>query len=1126
MVLHVHRSERSDPLVCALSELLLTPPADPFAAEVIAVPAKGVERWLTQRLAHVLGRQRADAGDGVCANVRFPSPAGLVGEVLAATTGVESTADPWARDRLTWPLLEVLGACSGEPWCSVLPACSYSDAVHVATLFDAYAAVRPQLILDWAAGHDTDGAGAPLPLDLAWQPQLWRRVRDRLGTASPAERLEPACRRLRSEPTVVDLPERLSVFGPTRLTTAQLAVLDALAAGREVHLWLVHPSAALWRRTSSAPPSGGSSRRRDDPAAELVRHPLLASLGRDARELQQQLAGCGEHQEHHHPLGARAPTLLGRLQSALASDQPPAADSPGRPLLDDDDRSLTVHACHGPARQVEVLRELLVGLLAADPTLEPRDVLVMCPDIEEYAPLVSATFGLEADGAAGTHPGHRLQVRLADRSLRQTNPLLAALSRLLELAAGRVTASEVLDFASSAPVRRRFRFSDDDLELLETWVSAAGIRWGLDAAARARHGLAGIPQNTWRAGLDRILLGAAMADDGQRWVGLALPLDDVDSNDIGVAGRFAELLDRLAAVLADLAGERPLAGWLATLEQALDALTAVGEPDSWQPAHARRELARVAADGGERASAVRLGLADVSALLAERLRGRPTRANFRTGSLTVCSMVPMRSVPHRVICLLGLDDGAFPRGGSVDGDDVLARDPCVGERDRRSEDRQILLDAVLAARERLVVLYTGADPRTNARRPPAVPVGELLDAVDATVRSPSGRPVRERILVQHPLQPFDPRNFTAGALGIPGPFSFDRQALRGAERAGSPREPVRPFLAEPLTAPVHEGDLSLSDLVAFLEHPVQAFLRQRLGLTLARDDERVSDELFVDLDGLARWAVGDRLLQSRLAGHDPQACLQAEWRRGTLPPGRLGRTILGELMSEVEALVAASTDVAGRESTALDVALDLAGRRLTGTIGGICASTLVRVVYSRLGPKHRLRAWAHLLALSASYPQARWSAVTVGRGSRPGEVVRSRLGPVDPVTARAALTDLVLLYAQGMREPLPLSVDAAAAYSGRRVRGVSAANATVVAEREWTGAFEGSKHVAHALVWGEDPPFSVLLAEPASPDSTARPGTAGPAAAQQDPSAETTAFGALARRVWEPLLAAETLVTP
>ena len=277
-----------------------------------------------------------------------------------------------------------------------------------------------------------------------------------------------------------------------------------------------------------------------------------------------------------------------------------------------------------------------------------------------------------------------------------------------------------------------------------------------------------------------------MAEDGPRWIDKALPLDDVDSSDIDLAGRLAELVDRLAITLDDLTGEHPLAHWLDTLGAGMARPHRRHRDRHWQLAQAQRELARGRSGRRRTRASIMLSLADVRALLADRLRGRPTRANFRTGELTMCSMVPMRSVPHRVVCLLGLDDGRFPRTASLDGDDVLARDPRVGERDPRSEDRQLLLDAILAAKDHLVVLYTGADPRTNAPRPPAVPAGEILDAADALVRTSDDRPAREHLVVHHPLQPFDKRNFVPGELGAEGPFSFDRQSLAGAAEPGNP----------------------------------------------------------------------------------------------------------------------------------------------------------------------------------------------------------------------------------------------------------------------------------------------------------------------------------------------------
>ncbi len=398
-----------------------------------------------------------------------------------------------------------------------------------------------------------------------------------------------------------------------------------------------------------------------------------------------------------------------------------------------------------------------------------------------------------------------------------------------------------------------------------------------------------------------------------------LPLDDVASDEIDLAGRFAEYVDRVATALAALSAGAGIAALVAAIAAAADALTATSERESWQRSELARLLDDVLAQATHegRVSAVSLGLGDLRALLADQLRGRPTRANFRTGHLTVCTLVPMRSVPHRVVCVLGLDADAFPRRALRDGDDLTLADPHVGDRDPRSEDRQMLLDALLAATERLIITYTGSDERTNLPRPPAVPVSELLDAVERTVRRPEGA-ARDQILIRHPLQPFDPRNFTDGAL-VPGRrWSFDPVALAGARALAGTRRDRGPFLEIPLPA-LATGVIELDNLVRFVGHPIRAFLRARLGISV-RDalDQRdeVRDALPVELDGLGVWEVGQRLLEGVLAGASLHQCVQAELARGSLPPGRLAAPVLDRVRVVVTQLAEAARG-AGRRLAAV-----------------------------------------------------------------------------------------------------------------------------------------------------------------------------------------------------------------
>ncbi len=1148
-MLHLHRSDRADGLIDALGDLLAEAQDDPFAPEIVSVPTRGMERWIAQRLSAGLG---ASAGrtDGICANVAFPTPRRLVGDAVATAAGVDPDEDPWLPQRAVWPLLEVVDACLEEPWLALLAthlgadrddpdptrrSRRFATVRRIAERFDAYALHRPELVRAWAASD--------APADAHWQARLWRQLRERIGRPGPAERLAAACARLRDEPAVLDLPPRIALFGLTRLPAGYRDVLHALAARRDVHLFLLHPSPVLWREVAAAiadAPPGLA--RRDDPTVGVARNRLLASWGQDAREMQVVLsAGGAGVVDREHPVDHRGATLLARLQADVRADRRPPGDPLGgeadaRPLLAPDDRSVQIHACHGRARQVEVLRDAVLHHLADDPTLEPRDVIVMCPDIETFAPLIHATFGAAApaededegwDDAQPVAAGPRrpdLRVRLADRSLRQTNPVLGVVARLLELADDRVTASQVLDLAGREPVRRRFDLDDDDLVRLEAWVTDSGIRWGLDAARRRPFSLQDVGNGTWAFGLDRVLVGVTMTEDDRRLVHGVLPLDDVDSGAIDLAGRFAELLDRLGTTLDGLRVAKPVDAWVDAIAQAADLLTDTRDRDAWQRAELQRLLDDIATEARDATAAdqPQLALPELRALLADRLQGRPTRANFRTGHLTVCTLVPMRSVPHRVVCLLGLDDAVFPRRSARDGDDLLLDDPRLGERDPRAEDRQLLLDALMAAQERLVITYTGNDERTNAVRPPAVPVDELLDVIDRTVRSAGGERARDRVLVRHPLQPFDPRNFHAGELAGATPWSFDRATLAGARALTVERPAPPPFLAEPLD-PVRRPVVELDDLVRFVQHPVRGFLRGRLGLSVGDFAADVEDALPVALDPLEHYGVGQRLLDALLAGADGRAACAAEIARGLLPPGVLGKPVIEDVWPVVDtihrtgvALLDAAT------ATSAEVRTVLAdGRILSGTVAGVRGDVLSTLLYARVAPRHRLAAWVRLLALTAAEPRRPWSALTIGRERDGGQgVTVARIGALaeDPAARRAEalarLDELVALYDRGLREPLPLPCKTAARYAVAVHRGADARTALEPARKAWESGFRfdgEDRDPEHVLAFGGVRRWEDLVGEP--PDEEER--------GHGWDVAQPSRLGRLAVRLWGRLLDGE-----
>lgn len=1144
-MLHVHRAERADRLVDALGGVLADPPADPLATEVVSVHSRGIERWIAQRLAGVLGTGPG-GGDGVCANLDFPFPSRLVHRAVAAGSGIDPDRDPWLPERLVWPLLEIVDEHLGDPMLGPLRTHlggtratpdperigrRFGAVRHVADLFDRYGVHRPAMVRRWGDGEDAGPAGGRLPDRHRWQPALWRAVRERIGVASFAERLERAIGGLRDDADRLELPSRLALFGLTALPASYLTVLEAIAARREVHLLLLHPSPALWSEVAdvAARHDRRLFTREADPTARLPRNPLLRSWGRDGRELQLVAPGPQDARSHHHRVDRPDPaTLLERVQADVRADRMPRGTGGPGPVLGATDTSLQVHACHGRLRQVEVLHDAVLHLLAADEDIEPRDVIVMCPDIETFAPLVTAVFGAEAvtrDGLVEEGPP-RLRVRLADRSIRRTNPVLEVVALVLELADGRLTAPEVLDLAGRAPVRRRFHLDDEELETLESWVDGLGVRWGLDAGHRRREGLPEVAANTWQTGLDRLQLGIAMADEDLRTVGGVAPFDDVEGRDSDLAGRLTELVRRVAAATAAMAEPQPVDAWRRVIGEAADALTATAPDTRWQRLQLHRVLDDLVEDsataGGP--SPVELTLGEVRRLLDARLEGRPSRTSHRTGDLTVCTLVPMRSVPHRVVCLLGLDDGVFPRQTVPDSDDLLQRAPRVGDRDPRSEDRQLLLDALLAATDSLVITYTGRDERTNEPRPPAVPVDELLDVVDRTVTAPGHERARGAVMTEHPLQSFDPRSFTPGELRADGtPFSFDPAGLRAARAAVGDAQDPPPFLPAPLALPAEDA-IELDDLVRFLQHPVRTFVRDRLQVSLPGEEDRLEEAIPSTLRGLAAWRVGEQVLGAWLRGHDADRAVELARARGLVPPGDLAADDLSKVRRRVERIrqLCEHLEVAPDRRRTVDVEVGLPdGRTLVGSVADVAGWRLEAVSYSRLAAKHRLAAWTRLLAVTAEDPDRPWGAVTVGRhGWKGGAVAQAAvLRPLADTAGQRGdravrqLERLVDLYDRGRRAPVPLYCDSSLKSAEQYRRGDSPRQ---YVDYVWeTDPFRGfdreDRDPYHLLVLGGQVSVDELFAEPVrDPEEVAW-------------TDHDSRFAAYAWRLWEPILAHERM---
>jgi exodeoxyribonuclease V gamma subunit len=1163
--LHVVRAtsiaELADGLV---RDLAASPPQDPFAPIEVAVPSRGMERWLTQRLATDLGA--SDGEHGVCANVRFPFPGALVQRAIQATLGPEAPADdPWAPQRLAWPVLSYLEALPDDP--AHLPLRSHLRdrggpatrrrfplARRIADLFDRYAMYRPAMVHRWEQGEAVGADGNPLPGNVAWQPPLWRTLVRQLGVPSLEARFRRAIDAMRDGAVARpdDLPAAVTVFGVVSLPPLHLDLLAALAAHRRVTIHALTACTA-WRP--------------DEPAPEPT-HPLLASCGVAARHghtsFARHLARDGRDdavppapgEAVQLVLGEPAPaaatasvtdapvpggeprTALGVLQADVRADRRRGPHAHPPVPLHAEDRSVQVHACHGPTRQLEVLREVLLGLLEDDRTLQPRDIVVLTPDIAAFDPVISAVF------SDGDRPGERrgdaangvpaLPFRVADRTVRDENVVAQVLLELLDLVPARVGASTVVDLLGTPPVSARFGLSASDLERLPTWVLGTGISWGVDADHRRE--LIGLDDrsHTWEAGLDRLVLGATTPDDGHRIIDGVVPYDDVEGREVDLLGRVLAATDAIFAARADLREPRTIAAWREALERVLDQLLdpgpgARGDADlTWQLAAVRETLTTVVDDSarpGTGSSEVPLTLEEVRAVLGAHLGQVSGTAHYGTGAITFAGLEPLRNVPHRVVCLVGLDDGSLPRAASRHGFDLISAHPEPGDPDPRIEDRQLLLDAVLSAGDHLVVTYTGHDPRSNEVQQPAVPISELLDVLDRslTIDEGSTDTVRGRLVTSHPLQPHSARYFRDPQGDEEEvPRAFDRRQFSAAIAAAGERTPAAGFFptGRPLPPPGPEDldpDLvELADLLRFLDHPVRYLLQRRVGVSLGEDDRRLEDRDPTELDHLGKWKLGQDLLERTLGGTPADGWREFVLACGNVPVGGLGEVQLDGIEDLVGALCSHVDGIEGvRTPIPVDVSVPVSGAegrevRLVGTVE-VVGSTVLHVSVSTLKAKHRLGVWTRMLAATLARPDLAPSGrlLTRRNGGVDDTVLRPLVpteheggeGPVDVQTlARTHLGHLVELYLRGHHEPVLLPPDVAHTYAKARGAGTGHRAAVLKADGDWssrssTVTWDEQRNAYNVQAFGAERDLAELV--------------------------ETSSFADDAVRVWTPLLAAE-----
>jgi exodeoxyribonuclease V gamma subunit len=1001
MPLNIYSGNRMEALVEALAGVVETPLSSPFRKEMIVVQSRGMERWLAMELANRLG---------IWANGEYPFPNHLVWRLFSDNLEGIPEESSFSREVLTWRIMGILPPLLDKAEFSPLKGYLADDrqglkrfqlAGKIADTFDQYTLFRPEMLLKWESGLDND-----------WQALLWREIANGCNERHRGKLKDDFRRFLETAPAdSLKLPERLSLFGISYLPSFHIEVLAAVARRTKVNLFLMSPTSEYWGDIATA-------RERSRLAAEerslgSEGNPLLSSLGRLGRDFSDMVIEIGEVAAYQKDLytDPGESTLLCSIQSDILNLGGPGD---GIRAIDPRDRSVQIHSCHSPMREVEVLHDNLLNLLEELPGLEPREIVVMTPDIEAYAPFIAAVFSGARD------PAQRIPYSIADRNLTGEGEITATFLKLLDLAGSRLTVIQVLDILESPPVKRRFRLADGELATIRRWLEDTRVRWGMDEADRARLGLPAYRENSWQSALDRLLLGYAVCGgDGLLFNG-KLPYESVEGGEARTLGVLMDLITLLSETARSLEIPRTLGEWSEMLTGIISGFIA-GDEDS------SRELAQIGAvceelgEMKERSGFVAAVETQViRSWIKGRLEDKGKGLGFMTGGVTFCAMLPMRSIPFRVIGLIGMNDGAFPRQNRPPGFDLIARSPRRGDRSYRDEDRYLFLESLLSARDCLYISYTGQSIRDNSPIPPSVLVSEFLDAV-ARRCALEAEEVRRRLITTHRLQAF-----SSGYFGEDRDlFSYSAENLAALrERRDNPWQP-RPFLSSPLPLPGEEWrEVSLTQLLRFYSNPARFLLENMLGIRLEALTPPLEEREPFEMAGLESYSLRQEILEVILKGDDPDDFLHVARARGILPPALHGGIMFREAVEEVELFAnEVRKGISGMEHLPpLDFRLELQGFVLSGRLDRIWSSGMLRYRHAKLKGRDRISAWIENLVLN-----------TIGAAGYP---VETRLIMSDgsisyqPVDEAAGLLKVLLdYYWKGLTRPLRLFPESACAYA-------------------------------------------------------------------------------------------------
>jgi exodeoxyribonuclease V gamma subunit len=1021
----LYRSNSLERLAELFCRDVVSDPLPPLEKEHVLVQSIGMGRWLSLSASENLG---------IWANAEYLYPNAFLDLVF------RSVIDDYRQDRqiskqiVSWRIMEELPLCAPLPVYSPLAGYIGDGSViklfqlseKIADMYDQYIASRPEMMLCWDRGEDvfiTAGGSSPLAADDRWQSDLWRRVRSALVFDHRGEVRDRFLKQLAIRPEIGSI-RRISVFGTSTLPPFHAGILRALSSAIQVNIYLLSPTRHYWGDIASERAQIRIERKRGrvitDDEHYSEGNALLSSMGDLGREFSDILSFCSDY-DRTGDTDFSVPddgTLLHQIQADICELNDRAAGDRGTVLRDD--RSIQIHSCHSVMREVEVLRDNLLELFNADASLQPRDILVMTPDIDLYAPYIEAVFG------APETEKLRIPYSIADRNVRVRSTLIAPFLSVLALNEKRFTASAVFDLICSVHVREKMDFSDDDLNRIRDWMSGAGIRWGLDARDREIHCGVSFSQNSFVEGLRRLISGYAMRDEGILSDGI-LPAEFAEGSSGELLGSFAGIVETLASFACFMRESHPVAEWAGSLSALFDILFEPGT-EGKDEAKQIRDTLLLMHDSSRDAGFT--GVVDyrvVRDYLVSRLDETKSQFGFLNGRATFCAILPMRSIPFKIICIMGMNDGAFPRVSRPLSFDLIARNPVKGDRSQRKDDRYLFLETILSARSVLYISHIGRSIRDNSAIPPSVLVSELLDYIAAgysldgsgVPAEDAGREVTDHLVTSHRLHSFSRDYFSGRNL-----FSFSPSARSVAAAVGAVEDPHVPFL-EPLDGDIPSDLLHVdpASLLKFFSNPARFFLRRRLGVIFDSGDGSISDgEPFV-LDSFLGVALQENLVGALLEHDTAEKVRTRALHGGSLPPGSYGEYLYSQIEKDAGLLAEKVRPHTGTQHVAVRVCFESEGVKVEGNLPDVTDKGLMEM-RGQLWGRDNFQLWLSHLLLCVSAPQAAAKVsvfITLDGGVS--------LPPLSAESAAKHLRTILALYKKGLRSPLKFFPKSSYAYA-------------------------------------------------------------------------------------------------